>query len=376
LSKIKKIFIVLFIISLYMGNTYSNIFTELDVFEQQEEVDSDIFSELDIFEKNEENEEVDSESFTELEIFEQQEKIYLTAKDYISKIGLNSDELIHEIYYEASEGEIELKENNNFIYYSTNNWLVKRILPKTNHDIEYIFYNCDTFGEQIEQELLNINLIMANLKIGDIIIFASNSSDKEEFMLYIGNQENLGYDTLYCKNGKVDKLMLRYYLGQEIKNNNDKVREDDKLPLAGVARPLTYGGVSSYFEPEEKFYSEVPLEKYEFKNDSISNEIFTYDKSEVEYKNDEEGIGKYNYRRIRDALLDTDNVVFNALNLVGNIGAIFLLGVSIILGIRYMLCSDQSQKVHLRKICIVLLVSTVLIFFAKRIAVLIVEFLM
>lgn len=339
MRKIKKIFVILFIISLYISQVYAN-------------------------------------SFSNLNIPEKQKKIYTTAQNCSSQNFSNTYELIYKVYSEASEGEIKLKEFDNFSYYSANNWLVNRILPNTNQDVAYIYVNCATFGEQNDLKLLNINLIMANLKVGDILIFASKDSNREEVMLYVGNDENLGYDTLYCKNRKVEKLMLRYYLGQKMKNTNIAVRGDTELPLAGVARPLTYGGTSSYFYSEEKFYSDAPLEKYELKDEIDSSEIFTYNSSNVEYEDDADGIGKNNYQRIKDVLISSDNVIFNVIKLIENVGAIFLLAACIILGVRYMTCYDQARKVHLKKVWILLFLATILIFFARKIAIVIVDLLM
>jgi len=316
-------------------------------------------------------------TFQDLTIYEQQDELFKVANDYYERnLRLNTKELIKKVYNEASDGLINLEVSNDFNYYNSLGWLVKGILPETRYDTSYIYINCYNFREQIEKELLDINLIMANLKVGDILIFKSKESVDEEMMLYIGHNEDNNGDTLYCKGGKIKKIKLRYYLGQDIKNKNIEKRSDKAMPLVGVARPLTCGGYASYFEPEEKFYADFPLEKHERDYEVSSSELFTYSNANVEYEGDEGAIGDNNYQKIKDVLINSDNIIFQMIKLVENIGAMILLSVCIILGIRYMTCSKPEQKSKLKKSFILIFLSTMLIFFARRIAIIVVYALM
>lgn len=225
MSKIKKIIFIILILSLYTGITYATDFKMMKTDEKQK-----IISEI--------------------------------AKEYECDNDCNSYQMIADIYYQASDGTIILEEKNNFYNYNNKGWLVKGILPNTQNDITYIYDNCSTFGEQLNSNLLDADLLMDRIEVGDILIFSSNNSNDEQVMLYIGFDIDLEYDTIYCENGQMKKICLKHYLHSEytdedsenegvessigyIAPENSEIRNEEQLPLVGIARPFTINKTNS-----------------------------------------------------------------------------------------------------------------------------------
>jgi len=204
LSKIKKIVFIILIINLFTGITYATDFQNL---------------------KKDEKLKIISEKAREYKVGEHIE-------------DFNSYMLISDIYYEASDGTIELEEKNNFYNYNKLGWLVKEILPNVQDDVEYIYNNCLTFGEQIDSNLLDIELLMKKIEVGDIIIFGSKKSSEEQVMLYYGLGEELEFDTIYYAGNKVKRINLKDYLSS-VNSGTTIPRSMDETPLIGIARPLT-----------------------------------------------------------------------------------------------------------------------------------------